>query len=74
MKIFCLLLISVFVFAKESEFEATIKPINKYIKQRMVERKSWHKGCPVEISDLRYIRLKHHTFYRGSKMGGDDRT
>jgi hypothetical protein len=51
------------------EFEAKIKPINKYIKQRMVERKSWHKGCPVSTSDLRYIRVKHHNFYRSEKMG-----
>ncbi|MCF6243464.1 MAG: M15 family metallopeptidase [Sulfurovum sp.] len=58
--------VSVWLFGA---FEAKIKPINKYIKQRMVERKSWHKGCPVSISDLRYIRVKHHNFYRGEKMG-----
>ena len=57
-----------FVYAF-GNFEGTIKPINQYIKQRMVERKSWHKGCPVKISDLRYIRVKYHNFYRGEKMG-----
>ena len=50
-------------------FEAKIKPITKYTKQRMVERKSWYKGCPVSISDLRYIRVKHHNFHRSEKMG-----
>ena len=50
-------------------FEAKIQPINKYIKQRMIERKSWHQGCPVELENLRYIRLKHHNFYRSEKMG-----
>ena len=58
--------LSVWLFG---EFEAKIKPINKYTKQRMVERRSWHKGCPVNISDLRYIRVKHHNFYRSEKMG-----
>ena len=35
----------------------------------MIERKSWHQGCPVELENLRYIRLKHHNFYRSEKMG-----
>ena len=50
-------------------FEATIKPINKYTKQRMLEGKTWHKGCPVSPDDLRYIRLKHRNFYRSERMG-----
>ena len=51
------------------EFEATIKPINKYTKQRMVTGRTWHKGCPVGPADLRYIRLKHRNFYGSEKMG-----
>jgi uncharacterized protein YcbK (DUF882 family) len=50
-------------------FEAKIKPVNQYTKQRMIEGKSWHKGCPVDTSDLRYIRLKHKNFYRSERMG-----
>ena len=59
-------LLSVYVFGA---FEAKIKPIDKYIKQRMIERKSWRNGCPVGLEDLRYIRVKHHNFYRSEKMG-----
>jgi len=66
MKIFLLSLAVVYLFG---DFEAKINPINKYIKQRMIERNSWHKGCPVKISDLRYIRVKYHNFYRSEKMG-----
>jgi len=51
------------------KFEATIKPINKQIKQRMIEGKSWRKACPVDVKDLRYIRVKHRNFYRSEKMG-----
>ncbi len=50
-------------------FEAVIKPINKYTKQRMAEGGTWYKGCPVSPDDLRYIRLKHRNFYRSEKMG-----
>ena len=52
-----------------AEFQATIKPVNRYIKQRMIEGKSWHKGCPVAPSDLRYIRLTHKNFYRSERTG-----
>jgi len=51
------------------KFEATIKPISKYTKQRMIEGKSWRKSCPVHINDLRYIRVKHRNFHRSEKMG-----
>ena len=64
--IILLSLLSLYVFGG---FEAKIQPINKYIKQRMIEGNSWRKGCPVGLDDLRYIRLKHHNFYRGKKMG-----
>lgn len=63
------LLLSCVVLWAFGAFEATIKPINKYTKQRMVEGKTWHKGCPVSPDDLRYIRLKHRNFYRSEKMG-----
>jgi len=63
---FLIVLASVLVYA---EFSATIKPVNRYIKQRMVEGKSWHKGCPVPTSDLRYIRLIHKNFYHSERTG-----
>jgi hypothetical protein len=56
-------------YAAFGKFEASINPINKYIKQRMIEGKSWHKGCPVALKDLRYVRVKHRNFYRSERMG-----
>ncbi len=64
--ILTLVLLPYMVFGK---FEASINPISKYTKQRMIEGKSWHKGCPVALKDLRYIRVKHHNFYHSEKMG-----
>lgn len=56
-------------FIAFGKFEATVKPISQYTKQRMIEGKSWHKACPVPVNDLRYIRVKHRNFYRSEKMG-----
>jgi len=64
-----ILMFSLIVLWVFGSFEATIKPINKYTKQRMVTGGSWHKGCPVGPADLRYIRLKHRNFYGSEKMG-----
>ena len=64
-----ILIFSVMVLWVFGSFEATIKPINKYTKQRMVTGGTWRKGCPVSPDDLRYIRLKHRNFYGSEKMG-----
>ena len=64
-----ILIFSLLVLWLFGSFEATIKPINKYTKQRMVTGRTWHKGCPVSPKDLRYIRLKHRNFYSSEKMG-----
>jgi len=65
-----IILISILMtYMAMGKFEAKIKPINKYIKQRMIEGKTWRKGCPVDVKDLRYIRVKHRNFYRSEKMG-----
>ena len=64
-----ILIVSLIVLCAFGSFEATIKPINKYTKQRMVSGGTWRKGCPVSPQDLRYIRLKHRNFYGSEKMG-----
>ena len=52
-----------------ADFQSKIVPINKYTKQRMIEGHTWHKGCPVALENLRYVRVKHRNFYRSEKMG-----
>ncbi len=69
MKIKIILVLVLLPYMAFGKFEASIKPISKYTKQRMIEGKSWRKGCPVSLKDLRYIRVKHHNFYRSEKMG-----
>ena len=64
-----ILIVSLMVLWAFGSFEATIKPINKYTKQRMVSGGTWRKGCPVSPKDLRYIRVKHRNFYGSEKMG-----
>jgi len=69
MKKAVILFVMLCVTAAYAKYSATIKPINKYTKQRMIEGKTWRKNCPVNTDDLRYIRLKHKNFYRSERMG-----
>ncbi len=52
-------LLSTSLFA---EFNSNISKITPDIKKRMLEGNSWRKGCPVSLSDLRYIEVDHLDF------------
>jgi poly-gamma-glutamate synthesis protein (capsule biosynthesis protein) len=52
-----------------AEFHYTISPISDAIKNRMVKGNSWHKGCPVSLRDLRYIRVSYRDFDGVDRIG-----
>ena len=60
------ILLPYMVFGK---FEASIKPIGQYIKQRMIKGNSYKRGCPVPLKDLRYLRIRHLDFQGSTRMG-----
>ncbi|MDQ7086166.1 MAG: M15 family metallopeptidase [Sulfurovum sp.] len=68
MKLFILLAILIFS-AHASQYSSSISPINTDIKKRMIQGKSWHKGCPVGLSSLRYLRIRHWNFQGHSTLG-----
>jgi hypothetical protein len=37
------------------------RPLPRAVRARMVGS-SWHKGCPVALADLRYVRVRFHAF------------
>jgi len=41
-----------------AQYSATISPITPAIKQRMIKGGSYKNYCPININDLRYIKLK----------------
>ncbi len=45
-------------WAKEHKFYGTVSTIPKSVQAKMLGV-SWHKGCPVPISDLRYLTMSH---------------
>ena len=47
----------------------TITSITPAIKERMIQGNSWHKGCPVGLTNLRYLRIKYLTFEGETKLG-----
>ncbi len=51
--------LSVGAFAK---YQASISPINKKIEQRMRQGNSYRDGCPVNLKNLRYLRLTYLGF------------
>ena len=51
-----------------SEGKGSIHKIDNSIKKRVVG-KSWKRGCPVPIEDLRYLKIPYKNFGGQSKMG-----
>ena len=49
-------------------FSYSIEKISPSIKKR-INGKSWHKGCPVSLSGLRYVRVKYWNFDRRQRTG-----
>jgi len=49
-------------------YSASIHTISPAIKKRMLNGGSWRRGCPVPLSDLRYLKMTYHDF------NGRDRT
>ena len=66
MKILFLFLLSVTLYAK---YYASIHPISPTVKQRMLAGKSWHKGCPVDTEDLRYVKMSYIDFSGKERTG-----
>jgi len=44
-----------------ADYHATISPIDATVQKRMAE-KSWHRGCPVPLGQLRYLQMRYRGF------------
>ncbi len=69
MKISITLIALLLATTLSADFSSSMTGITSEIKVRMQKGKSWQKGCPVGLKDLRYIRVKHWTFDGKSHMG-----
>jgi hypothetical protein len=49
-------------------FYVHVSRIPSWLERRMTG-KSWHRGCPVPIRRLRFIRVSHHGFDGGRRIG-----
>jgi len=52
-----------------AEFNVKVYPIAPKLKEKMIEGNSWRKGCPVDIVDLRYLRLTYMNFKGEERIG-----
>jgi len=64
--LYTILLMSTLLFA---EYKANISSITPEIKKRMIKGKSWRRGCPVPLKDLRYLQITHKDFNGKAKKG-----
>jgi hypothetical protein len=55
-------LILIITMTLSAKYGAKISPITASVKKRMIKGGSYHKGCPVPLKDLRYLRLKYLGF------------
>ena len=62
--LYMFLFFSLCVWAKEGVFM-----IDNEIEKRMLKGISWHKGCPVSLQDLRYLRIKYLSFDKLTHVG-----
>jgi len=67
MKILILLLTIPYILFAESLTKIYSVPPN--IKQKMINGGSWHRGCPVPISDLRYLKIPYYDFKQQKRVG-----
>ena len=52
-----------------AQFQAQIYTIAPKLKEKMIEGNSWHKGCPVDVMDLRYLKLTYVDFEGLDQIG-----
>jgi hypothetical protein len=62
------LLLMLTLLPLSAAFKATISPLDSTVKKRMIG-KSWHKGCPVPLKELRYLRMSHLDFKGRTSQG-----
>ena len=51
------------------QYSGQILLISPQVEQRMLNGNSWRKGCPVELINLRYLRIPYINFDEQTKLG-----
>jgi len=64
-----LFMIILFSLSLIAEFQAKIYNIAPKLKEKMINAHSWHRGCPVDTVDLRYLRLAYINFEGEERIG-----
>jgi len=65
-KVFLILIIP---YLLSAQYKAQISKIPKKIARQMIDKGSWRNGCPVEMYDLRYLKINYLDFNYKKKTG-----
>ncbi|HFU77057.1 MAG TPA: M15 family peptidase [Epsilonproteobacteria bacterium] len=57
-----LLILLVLINTALAKYSCNINPISVAFKQEMIKKNSWHKGCPIELNELSYVKVKYYNF------------
>ena len=68
MKKFLFLLVSI-PLSMYAEYQADISKITPQIEARMTKGNSYEKGCPIGLSDLRYLHIRYKNFNGKEERG-----
>ena len=50
-------------------FHSSVQPLSKPVRAQIKASGSWHKGCPVALSDLRLLTVSYRDFERRAQTG-----
>ena len=62
-------LVTLFSQNLHAEYKASIHKISNHTKERMIKGHSYKKGCPVPLSELRYLQMRYRGFDGMDHMG-----
>ena len=69
MKQILILAITTIILPKYNLLCNEIRPINQTIKTLMINGNTWKKNCPVNLKDLRYLKIEYLGFDNKSHIG-----
>jgi hypothetical protein len=57
------------LLALSASYHSSVRPLSSSVRSELRSGGYWHKGCPVGLSELRLLRVRHYGFDRRAHTG-----